>query len=58
MKPANAEPMFNYFRDYLISLGLSVQTGVFGADMKIDMQCDGPVTIVLDSTTLKAPRKA
>ena len=58
MKPASAEPMFQYFKDQLISLGLSVETGIFGADMTIDMQCDGPVTIILDSTNLKAPRRA
>ncbi len=56
MKPDAASPMFDYFRDKLISLGLKVETGVFGADMKIDMCCDGPVTIVLDSDALKAPR--
>lgn len=30
-----------------------VETGRFGADMKIDMECDGPVTIVMDSRVLK-----
>lgn len=58
MKPAEAEPMFEYFRDKLRSLGLTVETGVFGADMKIAMNCDGPVTIILDSKILRAPRKA
>lgn len=58
MKPAEAAPMFDYFRDKLISLGLTVETGVFGADMKIEIHADGPVTIVLDSNTLKAPRKS
>ena len=58
MKPAEAEPMFEYFRDKLKSYDIHVETGVFGADMQIDMHGDGPVTIILDSTTLKAPRKA
>ena len=58
MKPDAAEPMFQYFKDQLISLGLPVQTGIFGADMTIDMQCNGPVTIILDSTTLRSPRSA
>ncbi|MBE6707777.1 MAG: D-tyrosyl-tRNA(Tyr) deacylase [Ruminococcaceae bacterium] len=56
MKPDEAKPMFDYFRDKLIDCGLKVETGVFGADMKIDMCCDGPVTISLDSDSLKAPR--
>lgn len=58
MKPAEAEPMFEYFRNKLKSYDIHVETGVFGADMQIDMHGDGPVTIILDSTTLKAPRKA
>ena len=58
MKPAEAEPMFEYFRDKLTSLGIHVETGVFGADMKIEMHGDGPVTIVLDSKALKAPRNS
>ena len=34
-------------------LAAPVETGRFGADMKIDMECDGPVTIVMDSRVLK-----
>lgn len=34
-------------------LSQPVETGRFGADMKIDMECDGPVTIVMDSGVLK-----
>ncbi len=34
-----------------------VQTGVFGADMKINMTADGPVTLLLDSEELKAPKR-
>ena len=34
-------------------LGWPVAKGAFGADMKIDMECDGPVTIVMDSRLLK-----
>lgn len=58
MKPADAKPMFEYFRDKLRTYGISVETGVFGADMKIEMHGDGPVTIVLDSNSLKAPRSS
>lgn len=58
MKPAEAEPMFEYFRDKLRSYGIPVETGVFGADMQIEMHGDGPVTIILDSGILKAPRNS
>lgn len=33
------------FKEY----GIKVETGIFGADMKVDIQNDGPVTILLDS---------
>ncbi len=58
MKPSEAEPMFEYFRDKMRSFGVPVETGVFGADMQIEMHGDGPVTIVLDSKVLRAPRKS
>jgi D-tyrosyl-tRNA(Tyr) deacylase len=40
------------YEDFVIALkngGLPTETGVFGADMKIDTRLDGPVTIILDS---------
>lgn len=58
MKPDEAKELFSYFHDRLISLGNIVETGVFGADMKIDMHGDGPVTIILDSSILKSPRNS
>lgn len=36
--------------EMLQETGLNVQTGEFGADMKVDIQNDGPVTLLLDST--------
>ena len=35
---------------------VDVQTGEFGADMKVELLNDGPVTIILDSEELKRPR--
>jgi len=32
-----------------VLLGKKIGTGVFGADMKIDLQNDGPVTIIIDT---------
>ncbi len=56
MKPDAAEAMFEYFKEKLSSFGFPVETGVFGAHMEIEMHGDGPVTIVLDSKVLRAPR--
>ncbi len=47
-----AEELYNYFCDRL-SQRINVQKGVFGADMKLELLNDGPVTIVLDSRDLK-----
>jgi D-tyrosyl-tRNA(Tyr) deacylase len=44
-----AEPMFEYIADKCRAAGMAVQTGVFGAFMKVSLVNDGPFTIVLDS---------
>jgi D-Tyr-tRNAtyr deacylase len=41
----------------MLSAQIPVETGVFGADMKITMTADGPVTIVMDSELLKGKNK-
>lgn len=52
--PNEAESLYEYFADELKKTGISkVETGVFGADMKVSLKNDGPVTIVLDSKELK-----
>jgi D-tyrosyl-tRNA(Tyr) deacylase len=43
-----AEPLVDALISSLRSLGASVQTGVFGADMKVSLVNDGPVTIILE----------
>ena len=48
-KPEHAKKMYLYFNDYLRSLGIKVEEGIFGADMKVRLLNDGPVTIILDS---------
>ena len=48
--PEMAEPLYNYFNTLLREeYGLVVETGRFGADMKVDFINDGPVTILIDS---------
>lgn len=53
MKPPMASDLYDYFNDCLRGYGIEVQTGIFGADMKIEMINDGPVTIFIDSEDLK-----
>ena len=55
-KPSEASAMYDYFVMRLRETVSHVGTGVFGADMKVNMVNDGPVTIILDSESLKAPR--
>lgn len=43
--------MFDQFNALLRDTGISVETGQFGADMKVELLNDGPVTILLDSKT-------
>ena len=49
--PAEAQRLYEYFSGLISAAGLSCQTGIFGADMLVESQNDGPVTILLDSVT-------
>jgi D-aminoacyl-tRNA deacylase len=46
--PQEAEALYERFCSDLRVLGVPVETGVFGAQMEIELVNDGPVTIVLD----------
>lgn len=49
-KPEVAIPMYEAFCEEVgLQLGKLVQTGTFGADMKVELLNDGPVTILIDS---------
>ncbi len=49
-KPEIAIPMYEKFVQLLeLELGKKIQTGQFGADMKVALVNDGPVTIIIDS---------
>lgn len=50
--PEKALPIFNYCVEYLQGLGVVAKTGVFGADMKVSIDNEGPCTILLDSERL------
>lgn len=48
--PAHAEPLYRFFVRALAEAGVqTVETGEFGADMLVDIQNDGPVTVILDT---------
>ena len=44
-----AKDLYDYFNEELRNLGINVETGVFGADMTVNITNDGPVTIIIDS---------
>ena len=48
-KPDMAIPLYEYFVDECKKQVPIVQTGIFGADMKVNLLNDGPVTIIIDS---------
>ncbi len=47
-KPDTAERLYEYFAEYCRSKGKHVETGIFGADMKVELVNDGPFTVVLE----------
>lgn len=52
--PELANELYEYFVSQLKNSGVKrVETGVFGADMKVSLNNDGPVTIILESKDLK-----
>lgn len=48
-KPEIAIPLYERFIEKIKQTGIEIQTGTFGADMKISLTNDGPVTIIIDS---------
>ena len=56
-RPERAKELYEKFVEYLRSKGLKVETGIFGADMLVYIENDGPVTFILRSEDLKKPRR-
>ena len=48
-RPEVGQPLYEHFKAALAREGLPVQAGIFGADMKVRLLNDGPVTLWLDS---------
>lgn len=52
-RPEVAEPLYDYFNSQLReTYEITVETGRFGADMKVDFINDGPVTILMDTAEM------
>ena len=47
--PEVAEPLYQQFIGEVRRLGIAVQTGEFGADMRVELANDGPVTLLVES---------
>ena len=47
-RPEKAEPLYEYFLKKCEAEGIEVEKGIFGADMKVSLVNDGPVTIILE----------
>lgn len=47
-RPEKAEPLYEYFIDKCKEEGIKVEKGIFGADMKVSLVNDGPVTILME----------
>ncbi|MNW49276.1 D-tyrosyl-tRNA(Tyr) deacylase [compost metagenome] len=48
-RPEMAEPLYERFNELLRAKGLTVETGVFGAEMDVGLTNWGPVTLIVDS---------
>ncbi len=46
--PDEAEPLISVFAEQIRAKGIPVETGVFGADMAVEIHNDGPVTLMLE----------
>ena len=53
MAPDSANEMYEYFVSKVKELGIPVQTGVFGADMKVELLNDGPVTFIIEAPSFQ-----
>lgn len=52
LNPEDASKLYDYFNNKLKLLDFNVQTGIFGAEMEVNITNDGPFTIFLDSKEL------
>jgi D-tyrosyl-tRNA(Tyr) deacylase len=53
-----ARPLYEVFVTEVRRAGVACETGVFGAEMRVELVNDGPLTLVLDTDELDRPRRA
>jgi D-tyrosyl-tRNA(Tyr) deacylase len=53
-QPEQAEPLVKLFADEMKQLGVSTQMGMFGAEMLVEIDNDGPVTIIIERDPKKS----
>ena len=51
-RPEIAEPLYEYFCSECEKNGIKVEKGIFGADMKVKLLNDGPVTIIIEKMNI------
>ncbi len=56
--PATAEKLYEFFIEHISKYTDKVSHGKFGADMKVSIINDGPVTIPMDSAVLRQPKNS
>lgn len=52
-EPSRANELYEYFKHKCCEYVSKVESGIFGADMKVELLNDGPVTIILDENSIK-----
>lgn len=52
-RPDLAEPLYEKFIEKCRSFGIKTECGEFGADMKVELLNDGPVTLIIDTADVK-----
>lgn len=53
---SEAEPLYDLFNDKLRELGIKTETGIFGEDMLVAIENDGPTTILLESSDVNVKK--
>lgn len=57
-EPVRAKELYEYFTKRLAEISeCKTEAGIFGADMKVELLNDGPVTIIIDSSELRKDKK-
>ena len=56
-RPEIAKPLYEKFLEKCKSYGIKTEAGIFGADMKVELLNDGPVTLIIDTKDVASLNK-